>query len=305
MGVIFLGTPAAAVPSLCALAEVEDVDFVITQPDRPMKRSSAAIASPVKVAATQFGFPVKQPETATELAALLSSSEAMLGLVVAFGRILTVEMLTTLPMGFVNIHFSLLPRWRGAAPVERAIAAGDETTGVTLMKIDEGLDTGPVIAERATDISLVDTGGSLTARLSHIGASLVDTALPDYLSGRRIPVPQITTGATHAARLTKAEAMLSVTTPAADAERMVRAFSPRPGAWVNTNAGVVRIHAATWIEVSQNQPGEIGMADGFPALGLTDGALRLVTVQPAGKSAMAAEAWMRGRRMQSLTLTSV
>lgn len=305
MGAIFLGTPAAAVPSLCALAEVEDVDFVITQPDRPMKRSSAAIPSPVKVAATQFGFPVKQPETSSELAILLRTSDATMGLVVAFGRILTVEMLETLPMGFVNVHFSLLPRWRGAAPVERAIAAGDEMTGVTLMKIDEGLDTGPVLGERATDIASVDTGGSLTARLSHIGASLVDNALPDYLNGRRIPVPQITVGATHAARLSKAEAKLTAMTPAVEAERMVRAFSPRPGAWVETDTGKIRIHAATWIETSENETGEIGMADGFPALGLTDGALRLVTVQPEGKAAMAAEAWMRGRRGESVTLIQV
>lgn len=170
------------------------------------------------------------------------------------------------------------------------------------MKIDEGLDTGPVIAERATDISAVDTGGSLTARLSHIGASLVDNAIPDYLNGRRIPVPQITTGATHAARLTKNEAKLSVTTPAANAERMVRAFSPRPGAWVETDVGNIRIHAATWIETSDNMPGEIGMVDGFPVLGLMDGGLRLVTVQPAGKSRMPAEAWMRGRQGRSIRL---
>ncbi|KAA3639560.1 MAG: methionyl-tRNA formyltransferase [Armatimonadetes bacterium] len=302
MGAIFLGTPAAAVPSLCALAEVEDIDFVITQPDRPMKRSSAAVPSPVKVAATQFGFPIKQPETSAELLRVLRASEATIGLVVAFGRILTPGMLWSLPMGFVNVHFSLLPRWRGAAPVERAIAAGDQTTGVTLMKIDEGLDTGPVIAERATDISAVDTGGSLTARLSHIGAILVDTAVPDYLNGRRIPVPQITTGASHAARLTKAEAMLSVTTSATDAERKVRAFSPRPGAWVATDAGRIKIHAATRMDQSENQPGEIGTADGFPALALTEGGLRLLTVQPEGKPAMDAEAWMRGRRGKSAVL---
>lgn len=302
MGAIFLGTPAAAVPSLCALAEVEDIDFVITQPDRPMKRSSAAVPSPVKVAATQFGFPIKQPETSAELLRVLRASEATIGLVVAFGRILTPGMLWSLPMGFVNVHFSLLPRWRGAAPVERAIAAGDQTTGVTLMKIDEGLDTGPVIAERATDISAVDTGGSLTARLSHIGAILVDTAVPDYLNGRRIPVPQITTGASHAARLTKAEAMLSVTTSATDAERKVRAFSPRPGAWVATDAGRIKIHAATRMDQSENEPGEIGIADGFPALALTEGGLRLLTVQPEGKPAMDAEAWMRGRRGKSAVL---
>jgi len=305
MGVLFLGTPAAAIPSLCALAQVDDIEFVVTRPDRPVKRSSAPMPPPVKVAAQQFGFPVVQPETDAELLTILRASDATMGLVVAFGRVLSEEMIATLPMGFVNVHFSLLPRWRGAAPVERAIAAGDESTGVTLMQIDAGLDTGPVIAERATDISPVDTGGTLTARLAHLGATLVDTTLPDYLNGRRIPVPQITVGATHAVRLTKAEAQLTAATSSVAAEQMVRAFSPRPGAWVATDAGRIRIHKALRTESSLNRLGEIGTADGYPALALSDGALKLVTVQPEGKAVMAADAWMRGRRGAPVSLVQV
>lgn len=305
MGAIFLGTPAAAVPSLCALAQVDDITMVITQPDRPIKRSSAAVPPAVKIAAEQFGFKVEQPESEPELHHLLDGSGARFGVVVAYGRILKPAALSSLNLGFVNVHFSLLPRWRGAAPVERAIAAGDDTTGVTLMKIDEGLDTGPVLAERKTAIAEDDTGGSLTARLSHLGASLVDSALPEYLLGRRTPVPQISTGATHAARLSKQEARLDASTSAAIAARLVRAFSPRPGAWVATEAGTLRIHMATESGPSLNPVGEIGVADGYVALALSTGSIRLETVQPEGKPVMEAEAWMNGRRGKSLALTNL
>lgn len=300
MGAVFLGTPAAAVPSLCALAQVADVDLVITQPDRPQRRSSAAVPPPVKVAADQFGFRVAQPATRSELAALIVAADSQFGLVVAYGRILTPVMLDALPMGFLNVHFSLLPRWRGAAPVERAIAAGDERTGVTLMKIDEGLDTGPVIAERVTAIAPTETGGSLTARLAHLGAGLVDAAVPDYLSGRRVPVPQIDRGANHAALLKKSEARLHTGISAAQAGRMVRAYNPRPGAWVETDAGVLKIHSASPAGSTDLEPGTIAvdtrMDHNAVMWSLDEGSLQLHIVQPAGKPPMDAAAWMNGRR---------
>jgi len=302
MSAIFLGTPAAAVPSLSALVQVDDVEMVITQPDRPAGRSGTPVASPVKVAAAQFGFRVEQPGTVDELTKLLLQSEAEFGLVVAYGRILTEEMLATLPAGFLNVHFSLLPRWRGAAPVERAIAAGDETTGVTLMRIDTGLDTGPVIAERVTAIAPSETGGSLTARLAHLGARLVDDAVPDYLSGRRIPVPQIATGATHAARLTKQEARITPSTPADVAVRLVRAFSPRPGAWTETNAGAIRIHGAEEGGDTGIPVGTIGVEYGLVVCSLPGGSMVLGRVQPSGKPAMSALSWMNGRRGEPAVL---
>jgi methionyl-tRNA formyltransferase len=302
MAAIFFGTPAAAVPSLCALAQVDDIAMVVTQPDRPMNRSALAIASPVKVAAEQFGFRVAQPASESELLKAIQDSGGSVGLVVAYGRILTPEALASLDLGFFNVHFSLLPRWRGAAPVERAIAAGDSTTGVTLMKIDEGLDTGPVLAELATDIALDDTGGSLTARLSYMGSTLVDNALPEYLLGRRTPVPQIATGATHAAKLSKEEARLDTKADASVAARLVRAFSPRPGAWVATDAGNLRIHSAVETGPSLNPAGQIGLADGYVALAFASGALRLETVQPEGKPSMDAKAWMNGRRGEPAVL---
>jgi len=267
-----------------------------------MSRSAVAIASPVKVAAEQFGFRVAQPHSEAELLKLLEESGASFGLIVAYGRILGPAHLAAIGLGFVNVHFSLLPRWRGAAPVERAIAAGDEKTGVTLMKVDQGLDTGPVLAERATDIAPDDTGGSLTARLAYLGSTLVDNALPEYLLGRRVPVPQIATGATHAGKLSKREARLDAETDASVAARLVRAFSPRPGAWVATDAGNLRIHTATETGPSLNPIGQIGMADGYVALALAGGALRLETVQPEGKPSMDARAWMNGRRDESVDL---
>jgi methionyl-tRNA formyltransferase len=295
VGAVFLGTPAAAIPSLAALAGVEDVDLVITQPDRPSGRSRTAAPGPVSVAARQWGIPVAQPADTAELTDLLVHGAFRFGLVVAYGRILTPAMLASTDAGFLNVHFSLLPRWRGAAPVERAIAAGDERTGVTLMRLDEGLDTGPVIGEVSTPIGSKETGGSLTARLSYLGGTLVDTALPDYLSGRRRPVPQIETDTSHARRLTKAEAQLDPTWSADRAERAVRAFHPRPTAWFATGDGVLRIVEARPAETDV-APGTVQVLGDAVLAGFSDGSIRLVRVQQEGRQPMDARAWMNGRR---------
>ena len=295
MSAIFLGTPAAAVPSLCALADVADVDMVITQPDRPAGRGRQTRSSAVAVAAEQFGFPVAKPTGREELLSIVADSSCTFGLVVAYGAILTPAMLSSVPAGFLNVHFSLLPRWRGAAPVERAIAAGDERTGVTLMKIDEGLDTGPIIGEIATPIGADETGGSLTARLAHLGAELVDAMVPDYLSGRRTPVPQIDAGATSAGMLTRIDGALDPTASVVAAERAVRAYTPRPGAWLSTPEGALRVHRAALTDDTADV-GAIAGSGGRVLAGFADGALELEVVQPAGKAQQPAEAWMNGRR---------
>jgi methionyl-tRNA formyltransferase len=171
------------------------------------------------------------------------------------------------------------------------------------MKIDEGLDTGPVVAERSTAISGDDTGGSLTARLAHIGASLVDDTLPGYLSGSRTPVPQIFTGASHAAKLSKAEARMLPNMSVQDADRMVRAFAPRPGAWVATDHGSIRILGATLRPGVRAEPGVIASVGADVVLGCADGALSLTLVQPEGRQVMSAAAWMNGRRGEAVRLT--
>lgn len=303
MGAIFLGTPAAAVPSLASLCGIEDVDMVITQPDRPAGRGGRVVASPVKVAALQWGIEVRQPETREELADEIRRSHARFGLVVAYGRILTPAILASTQLGFLNVHFSLLPRWRGAAPVERAIAAGDERTGVTLMKLDEGLDTGPIIGEIATPIGPAETGGTLTARLSYLGASLLDTALPDYLQGRRHPVPQIDTEPSHARMLTKAEARLDPAWDRVRAERTVRAFMPRPVAWLDTPEGTVRVLDAAPSSLA-TEPGSVESIMGTVSAGFNDGSLELRIVQPEGRAPMTGSAWMNGRRNAATSFRS-
>ena len=300
MSGVFLGTPAAAVPSLAAFADVEDIELVITQPDRHRGRGGSKAPSPVKVAAQQFGFPVVQPATGQELLAILDEHRPTIGLVVAYGRLLTPEMLELAPYGFLNVHFSLLPRWRGAAPVERAIAAGDLKTGVTLMKIDEGLDTGPILDEIATPIAENETGGSLTARLAFLGAALVDRASPEYLNDRRRPVPQLTTGGSHAAKLTKDAARLDPSWDPSQAERAIRAFEPRPGAWIQTPTGAIKVRRAR----RSQGPADVGMVSvvsGAVLAGFSGGAIELLSVQPPGKGTVEARAWMNGRRAEPLS----
>ncbi len=299
MGAVFLGTPAAAVPSLAALADVEDIDLVITQPDRGSSRGRVRTEPPIKTAARQFGFTLEQPESSQDLSDLLVGGGFNVGVIVAYGRILTPVMLAAVPFGYLNVHFSLLPRWRGAAPVERAIEAGDEQAGVTLMRIDEGLDTGPVLGEIATPIAPNETGGSLTARLSYLGASLVDGTMTEYLNGGRKPVPQIASGVSHAKRLTKAEARLTSSVDASAAERRIRAFHPRPVAWVETAGGPLRLHAASPTE-SGIEPGTITLVGTRVVAGFTDGTIELGVVQPPGKSMLDAGAWMHGRRGQAV-----
>lgn len=296
MAAVFLGTPTAAIPSLTALAQVAEVSLVVTQPDRGAGRGRKLRPSPVKVAAQEFGFPVAQPESHEELLSVLDESAPTVGLVVAYGRLLRPEVLAVAPHGFLNVHFSLLPRWRGAAPVERAIAAGDERTGVTLMKIDEGLDTGPVLAERATLIAPDDTGGILTARLAHLGARLVDDAVPQYLNGRRVPVPQIAAYSSHAKRLTRDEARISPTMTADEAILAARAFTPRPGPWCATDDGPLKI---TGFDLTRKAPapaGFVSLVGEDVVLGCVDGGMVLTHVQPQGKGSMRATDWMNGRR---------
>ncbi|MCL1597659.1 MAG: methionyl-tRNA formyltransferase [Actinomycetia bacterium] len=295
MAGVFLGSPSAAVPSLAAFCDVEDVDLVITQPDRRAGRGGTKVPPPVKVAAEQFGLSVAQPHNREELFDVLASVGPSVGLVVAFGRILTPAMLSLVPYGFLNVHFSLLPRWRGAAPVERAIASGDEMAGVTLMKINEGLDTGPILGEIATPIGPNETGGTLTARLAHLGASLVDSTLPEYLVGRRRPVPQLASGGTIAGKLTKEDARLVPDMTVITAERAVRAFSPRPGAWMRIEEGDLRVHRGR-IAAPTVTPGRVELVEGSVLAGFSDGSMEVTTVQPPGKGPMSGPAWMNGRR---------
>ncbi len=301
MRAAFLGTPSSAVPALAALVDLADVEVVITRPDARRGRSGSPAPPPVKVAALEWGLEVAQPGSAQELVDLLAPHRLDLGVVVAYGKILTPDTLTSTRYGFLNVHFSLLPRWRGAAPVERAILGGDEKTGVSLMLLDEGLDTGPVVAVIETPIGPAETGGSLTARLSYLGAHLLEGTLPAYLAGARSTAPQIEAAATMAHRLTTAEARIDETTDATAALRMVRAYNPRPGAWVSAAGTRIKIWAASSSD-APTQAGAISSREGVPILGLADGALILDVVQPEGGSRLEGAAWLRGVRESDLHL---
>ena len=181
-------------------------------------------------AAVALGVPLSQPKTSSELEAAIVSEEFDLGVVVAYGRILKPEVLAATRNGYLNVHFSLLPRWRGAAPVARAIMAGDQMTGVTIIRLDEGLDTGPVLTAQAVDIGAQETAGALTTRLADLGASLISSALPAYLSTALTPLPQSDEGATYADKVTKSDRPLDTDATVVEAVNQVRGLAPVPGA---------------------------------------------------------------------------
>lgn len=297
----FLGTPAAAVPSLAALMELAAVEFVVTQPDRPKGRGRRTAPPSIKLAAEEWGLPVFQPVTHAELLGLCEEAALDIAVVVAYGRILKPAVLQTVEHGFVNVHFSLLPRWRGAAPVARAILAGDGYTGVSLMVLDEGLDTGPVFAAAETEITEYETAGELTGRLASLGADLLRDHLQDYLNDKLRPARQMRTGATTAPRLTTAEARLDINVGPTAFNRAVRAFNPRPGGWLVAEGQRMKV-----LEVGPATPevtiGDIKIVDGRPILGLAGGTVELIEIQPAGKPRLSGRAWANGRRGVGLSL---
>ena len=295
MRAAFLGTPAVAIPSLAALIDVADIAVVVTRPDRAKGRSGKPTPPAVKTAAIEWGLPIEQPTSSTEIEDVLRRAEADIGVVAAYGRILTRAALETTPAGFINVHFSLLPRWRGAAPVERAILAGDETTGVSLMQIDEGLDTGPVIAVVETPIAPDETGGSLSGRLAYLGAMLIDDVVPELLAGRLEAAPQLRIGVTAAGVLTPSEARIDPSWTASYAERAVRAFNPRPGAWFAMEGNRFRVRETSFSDESVT-PGVIAPFNGQAVLGLVGGSLSIDMIQPAGRQPMTGTAWLNGRR---------
>jgi methionyl-tRNA formyltransferase len=292
---VFLGTPEAAVPSLRALhAAGHDVALVVTQPDRRRGRGPEPTASPVRVAACELGLPVLTPERAGEIVDVVAGSGAELGVVVAFGQILPPALLDALPHGFVNVHFSLLPRWRGAAPVERAMLAGDAETGVCIMALEAGLDTGPIYARCTTPIGPHETAGELRARLVAQGTDLLLTALPSI--PHLVPEPQ---GGepTYAEKLTPEEFELDWELPAAELARIVRAGNPRPGAWTSDHGKRLKVWRARALSAGIEQPPGTVFAHTRVATG--EGALELVEVQPEGKRVMPANAWLAGRREET------
>jgi methionyl-tRNA formyltransferase len=297
--IVYLGTPDDSVPPLRALVEAgHDIAMVVTQPDRRRSRGAGVDPSPVRRVAEELGLPVRTPNRAREVVDEVRESGAVLGVVVAFGQLLPVPLLAALPLGFVNLHFSLLPRWRGAAPVERAILAGDATTGVCLMQLEAGLDTGPVYAVEEVTIEPSDTAAALRGRLVEVGTRLLVEQLPAIAETN--PTPQVGEP-TYAEKLTVEEFRLDPARAAPDLDRIVRAGNPRPGAWMSVAGKRVKVWQASPIAAPDEldelcEPGSI-TAHGVLCTG--DGGLKLEEVQPEGKRVMAATAWRAGLRVDA------
>jgi methionyl-tRNA formyltransferase len=301
---VFYGTPAEAVPSLEVLASLAEVPLVVTRPDRPRGRSGKPRPPPVKQAASLLGLEVSQPERAVHDLERMRALAPDVAVVVAYGQILPRELLAVPGHGFVNVHFSLLPRWRGASPVVRTLLAGDEVTGVTLMLLDAGMDTGPVIAVEPTRVEEGESAGELTARLAGLGAEMLRAHLGPYLAGERPPRPQPEEGATAAARVRVEEAFVDPLRHRAEAVlRAVRAFDPKPGAWTDLDGIRVKLWRARPVAGPGPQPGLAAAVGGSLLLGTADGAVELVEVQPAGRGRMRGMDWMRGRRLEPARFT--
>lgn len=299
MRLVFLGTPVDAVTPLQALVGAgHEVALVLTQPDRRRSRGGHDDPSPVKRAATELGLRVVTPSRAREAIEKVAESGAELGVAVAFGQLLPPAFLDTLPHGFVNLHYSLLPRWRGAAPVERAILAGDLETGVCLMRIDEGLDTGGVYACTSTAIGSKETAGELHARLTDLGTQLLVEHLPRVLDTD--PIPQHGEP-TYAEKLSVEEFHIDGSRTADELARTVRAGNPRPGAWMIVDGKRVKVWRAR-AEPGEGRPGVVRAPGGLVT---TSGILRLDEVQPEGRPHMSGEAWIAGVRGRTLEVQPV
>lgn len=295
--VVFMGSPDFALPSLRALAKAYDLVGVVTQPDRPSGRGRELKAPPVKTFALELNVPVIQPEKLRGPEAMdqLRAWAPHVIVVAAFGQILKPDVLELPLYGSINVHASLLPRWRGAAPVNAAILNGDEETGVTIMKMDAGLDTGPILSRKSIRIMQDDTAGSVFESLSTLGADLLLATLPDYFSGKITPRPQPVEGVTYAPMLKKDEGRLDFTRSAEELGRRVRAFNPWPGAFMDfdgTNLKVHRAHA----EAGKESEGRKLIYRGQAGVGAGSGILILDEVQPAGKKSMSGKDFLRGTR---------
>ncbi len=300
MRIVFFGTPEFAVPSLRALlGEGFDVAAVITQPDRPKGRSrSRTVPSAVHVAATEADVPVFQPETPNtpDTIALLRRLEPHIAVVVAYGHILKQELLDVPAKGMLNVHASLLPALRGAAPIEHAILAGLDATGISVIRMVARMDAGPIAIQVPTPIAPDETGGELTVRLAELGALAVVEALALIDSDAVAWLEQDHEHATFAPKITRELTSIRWEEPATRIARQARAFDPRPGAWTTLGDREVKLFGPILgVEPAHGAPGEIVETDPAFIVATGDGAVQFLDVQPAGRGRMAAADWIRGR----------
>jgi len=301
MKLAFLGTSEFAVPALGALVDAgHDVIAVYARAPKPAGRGQQERRTPVHELALRLGLPMRTPKSLKNEAEAQAFEALDLdaAVVVSYGHILPKRFLDAPVLGCINIHGSLLPRWRGAAPIHRAILAGDAETGVTTMRMDEGLDTGAMLLAERTPISAADTAETVHDRLAELGARLIVSTLDGLLAKTLEAVPQSEAGVTYAHKLGKEEGALDWRRPAAELERKVRAFDPWPGTWfdVATESGSERIKVlAAGLALAGGMPGTVSVGrDGFPVVACGIGGLKLLRLQRAGKSAQSADAFLRG-----------
>ena len=295
--IAFWGTPEVAVPSLDAFVGAPDFEVVtvVTNPDRPKGRSRTPVAPPVKEAALRHDLEVWQPERPREILDRLRALDLDASAVVAYGAILPADVLAASGAGFVNLHFSLLPRWRGAAPVQHAIRAGDTTTGVTTFVLDEGMDTGPILEQEEVRIRPDETAGALLDRLAEIGAPILVDSLRRWLDGAD-PVPQPDEGVTIASKIDRDDVAIEWDVSADEIANLVRSANPAPGAHTTFRGDPLKVWRATPLpDATADDGGTVVRteSDG-PVVATGDGAVRLDEVQPAGKSRMAGGDFVNG-----------
>jgi methionyl-tRNA formyltransferase len=307
MRVVFLGTPEFAVPSVQALADAgHQLLAVVAQPDRPAGRGQALRAPATKAWAAARGVPVLQPEKVRDgtLAAALSRLAPDVLVVTAYGRILGEDLLTLAPLGAVNVHASLLPRWRGAAPIQWAVASRDRETGVTIMQMDRGLDTGDVLLTRTLAIGEEETAEALAPRLAALGGQALVEALPRLAAGELVPVRQDAGQATLAPILERAHGRLDFTLPADDLSARVRGFTPWPGGFTTLDGRVLKVHAARAVlDAAAGAPGLARLVGGALRVACREGtALDVTELQLEGKRRMTAGELLNGLTAGPLVL---
>jgi methionyl-tRNA formyltransferase len=298
MRVVFMGSPDFAASCLRAVAPVHEVVLVVSQPDKPAGRGSQMHAPAVKTAALELGLPVIQPKSARtgELEQALRTSGAELAIVVAYGKILPKAVLEALPRGCINVHASLLPKYRGAAPIQWSVIHGEAETGVCIMQLDEGMDTGPVLLERRTPIGADETSGELFTRLSALGAEALLEALAGLAAGTLAPVVQDHAGATHAPMLTKADGAIDFAKPAAAVAARIRGVDPWPGAQATLRDQVVKLFRARATAGQGGAPGTVCAIDADGAHVATgDGHVVIRELQAPGRKRMTAQQMAAGR----------
>ncbi len=303
MRIVFMGTPDFAVPSLRALAAAHDVALVLTRPDAVRSRGKKLEPSPVKAAALELGLPVLEAKRMEpEVVDALRAARADVFCVAAYGCILPDEVLTMAPLGCVNVHASLLPRWRGAAPIQRAILAGDAEAGVSIMRIGRGVDTGAYCAQASCSVA-GKSADELTSELAELGAGLLLEVLPELAAGTVSWTEQDEALVTHAAKIQKAELRLDPAVSAADNERRALASSDAAPARCMLAGKPVRVLAARVAPVSGAvlAAGELAIQGGRVLLGCGEGALEVLELKPDGKRAMDAAAWAAGQRGAAVT----